>query len=557
MAGREEIWGIEGGLSGARRRRVGGIRPWPRLPWPAGRLLLPLAGTAVAALILLVPAYLLVRTAGAETGALQTLAGANTWAILLNTVGMAVAVTLASAAIAVPAAWLTIRTDLPARRIWAILLALPLVLPSYVTAYIYLTLLAPKGLLQQALQPLTGLERFPSFIGFPGAFLTLTLAAYPFIFLPVRAALQRLDPSLLEAARSLGLGPWAAARRVVLPHLRPALAGGSLLVALYVLRDFGAVTMWQYSTFTRVIYNRYLSYRLDVAAALALVLVILTVAIVISESRLRGAARYERLSAGVARRARPVSLGRWRWPALLFLGGVVTAGLILPALTLAFWFGRGIAAEGARSLLETSALLGPAWNSLSVSFLAALLVSAAALPITVLAVRRSSRLSNLVERIAYTSYALPGVVVALALVFFGINYLPSLYQTLPLLLLGYIILFVPQALGAQRASLLQVTPSLEEAARSLGARPFAVFRRVTLPLLRPGLLAGGALVFLTAMKELPAALILSPLGYATLATQIWTTINEAFFARAAVPSLLLLLLSSLPLAFITLRDKTG
>ena len=184
-----------------------------------------------------------------------------------------------------------------------------------------------------------------------------------------------------------------------------------------------------------------------------------------------------------------------------------------------------------------------------------MLVSAAALPVAVLAVRRSSRLSALFERVAYTSYALPGIVVALALVFFGINYLPALYQTLPLLLLAYVILFVPQALGAQRNALLQVTPSLEEAARSLGARPSRVLRRVTLPLLRPGLLAGGALVFLTAMKELPAALILSPLGYSTLATQIWSTINEAFFARAAVPSLLLLLLSSLPLAYITLRDN--
>ena len=147
------------------------------------------------------------------------------------------------------------------------------------------------------------------------------------------------------------------------------------------------------------------------------------------------------------------------------------------------------------------------------------------------------------------------VFVALALVFFCLNYASSLYQTLPVLLLAYLILFLPQAMGAQRASLLQVTPSLEEAGRSLGSRPSEVLRRITLPLLRSGLLAGALLVFLTSMKELPAALILSPMGYTTLSTQVWTNINEAFFARAAAPALLLLLLSSLPLAIMTSRDS--
>jgi iron(III) transport system permease protein len=177
------------------------------------------------------------------------------------------------------------------------------------------------------------------------------------------------------------------------------------------------------------------------------------------------------------------------------------------------------------------------------------------LPVAVLVVRRPSRLSRAIERLTYVSFALPGIVVALALVFFGIQYANSFYQTVPMMLLAYLVLFLPQAVGAQRTSLLQISPGLEEAARSLGKRPAAVFRRVTFPLAVPGVLAGGALVFLTCMKELPATLILSPLGFATLSTQIWSNINEAFFARAAAPALLLLLLSSLPLALLTLRDK--
>jgi iron(III) transport system permease protein len=177
-----------------------------------------------------------------------------------------------------------------------------------------------------------------------------------------------------------------------------------------------------------------------------------------------------------------------------------------------------------------------------------------ALPVVILAVRRPGRLSRLFEHVAYAGFALPGIVVALAFVFFGIQFLPSLYQTLPMLLAAYVILFLPQAIGAERASLLQVAPALEEAGRSLGRHPLSVLRRVTLPLIRPGLVGAGLLVCLTAMKELPATLILSPLGFSTLSGQVWTNIGEAFFARAALPTLALLMISSIPLAWLTLKE---
>jgi iron(III) transport system permease protein len=178
-----------------------------------------------------------------------------------------------------------------------------------------------------------------------------------------------------------------------------------------------------------------------------------------------------------------------------------------------------------------------------------------ALPIAILVVRRPGKISTLFERLTYASYALPGIVVALAFVFFGINYAQPLYQTLPMLLLAYVILFIPQALGAQRSSMLQLSAGLEEAGRSLGKRPSTVLRTITLPLVKPGMAAGLILVFLTCMKELPATLILSPLGFSTLSTQVWGSISEAFFARAAAPALLLLLLSSIPLAWMTLRER--
>jgi iron(III) transport system permease protein len=535
------------------RRTIAVVHSW--------RFLLILAAGAITALVLLVPLYLVIRGFGAGAEAVGTLFSPRTFQMLVNTLLLAVAVTCGAAALAIPLAWLTTITDLPGRRLWGVLVVLPLILPSYVVAFIHVSLLSPKGLAQQLLEPLFGVERLPNFYGFPGAFLVLTLITYPYILLTVRGAIQRLDPSLIEAARSLGLSPWGAFWRVTLPHLKPAVLAGSLLVILYVLRDFGAVTMLQYNTFTRIIYNRYQSYQLDMAALYATVLVLMTLAILYFEQRSRGRARYNRLSAGSSRRLQPTQLGKWKAPALIFTGSTVFFALGLPVITLFYWLWRGWQGQAAASagimgdnLASISELLEPAWYTASASLVAALLTVLLALPIVILAVRRPSRLSRIFERVAYAGFALPGIVVALAFVFFGIQFLPSLYQTLPMLLAAYVILFLPQAIGAQRASLLQVSPALEEAGRSLGRNPLRVLQQVTLPLIRPGLVGAGLLVCLTAMKELPATLILSPLGFSTLSGQVWSNIGEAFFARAAVPTLALLLISSIPLAWLTLRD---
>jgi iron(III) transport system permease protein len=529
--------------------------------WPVSTSLFVFAAAfAVTALILIVPVYLLVRAASAGTATVEILLSARAWVTLGNTLLLAGAVVAATAAISLPLAWLVASTDLPGRRIWGVLAALPLVIPSYVVAYLYVSLLSPRGPVQGWLEPLVGVQRLPAIYGFPGAWLVLTLITYPFTYLTVRAALQRLDPSFLEAARSLGLSPNRAFWRITVPNLRPSLVAGSLLVALYCLRDFGAVSLLQYGTFTRVIYNRYQAYRLDEAAAMALLLVGLAAALLFLDYRSRGRSRYARLSAGCARVRPPTRLGKWKWPALLFVALIVFLSLIVPVGGLVYWFWRGLSQDwlardlGQSNVLSLATLTRPAWNSLVASAAAAALTVALALPVTVLAVRKPGPLSRLLEKLTYTGSALPGIVIALAYVFIGINYARPFYQTLPMLLISYVVLFLPQAVGSARSSLLQVSPKLEEAGRSLGHRPWRVFHRVTLPLVRPGLLAAGAMVFLSAMKELPTTLILSPIGYNTLAVQVWTNISEAFFARAAAPTLLLILLSSVPLALFTLRD---
>ena len=220
-------------------------------------------------------------------------------------------------------------------------------------------------------------------------------------------------------------------------------------------------------------------------------------------------------------------------------------GLVLPLSVLTFWLVRGLAAGEPLRLLWVSA-----WNSAYVSTLAAGIALVAALPVAVLAVRFPGWVATAVERATYLGFALPGIVVALALVFFGANYALFAYQTLAMLVFAYLVLFLPQAVGATRASLLQVSPHLEEVARSLGQSPLRVLLTVSVPLLRPGMSAGAALVFLATMKELPATLLLSPIGFHTLATKIWSATADGFFARAAAPSLLLILVASLPLIWL-------
>lgn len=513
-------------------------------------VLLVLVALLVSGLMLLTPIYLVLRALELGTGALDVLFKVSTVEAFGRTALLAATVTLGSAVIAVPLAWLTTATDLPGRRYWFVATALPLVLPSYVAAYLFISIFGPVGMLQDMLVPL-GITRLPSVYGFFGAFVVLTLLSYPYILLSVRVAYRRLDPSLVEAARSLGYTPRQAFWRVTLPHLRPAIVAGGLLVALYALRDFGAVSMLRYNTFTRIIFVQYQSFSSrSTVAVLSLVLVAMTMLLLYLDLRTRGRGRYERQSAGCAREAELVTLGLWKWPALLFVGTMVFFSLILPALGLGYWLLRGIAGGAA-----LASLWEPALGSLSAAGIAAVVTVIAALPVAILSTRRQTRLSQVVERITYAGFALPGIVIALALVFFGINYARPLYQTLPLLIGAYVVLFIPQAVGTARTSLLQVSSHLEEAGRSLGRTKIAVFRRVTLPLVTPGILAGAALVFLTVMKELPATLILSPLGFRTLPMSVWSSISEAYFAQAAAPSLLLILLSSLPLAFLTLRDR--
>lgn len=485
----------------------------------------------MAVAVALVPLlYLAVRVAGAGADRVGAVLFTDRVAQLTGrSLALAAVVTLGCVVLGVGSAFLVTRTDLPLRRLFGVLAALPLAVPSYVAAYAWL---AGADLVDPALR----------FEGFWPAALVLTLCSYPYVFLPVAAALVGADPAAEEVSRSLGRGGWRTFTGVTLRQVRPAAAAGGLLVALYVLSDFGAVAILRTDTFTRAIFSYFNLGIVDLALVLSTVLVAVTVLVLVGEtSTRRRGARYARLGHGASRPAARLPLGAARVPALAALVAVAGLALGVPGLALVRWAGAGVSRPG--SLAEIGAAAG---GSLWVSLLGAGLTMLLALPIGLLAARAPGPLSTVLERLSYLPHALPGVVIGLSLVFLGVNVLYPLYQSVWLLALAYAVLFLPLAVGAVATAAGQAPAELEQVARSLGRRPLAVFRTITLPLIAPGIGAGAALAFLTCMKELPATLLLRPTGMETLATRLWRHTEVVEYAAAAPYAGLLVVIAAVP-----------
>ncbi len=500
------------------------------------------------ALALVTPAYLILRSFGAYNSFIELMFSAKTISIFLRTFILILLVTFFSLLIALPAAWLTERTDLPFRRTFRVLTSLPLVVPSYVFALILVMFLSPKGMLQDLLEPF-GINKIPEIYGLPGAVLSLSLITFPYVLIPIRAYLARVDISAEEAARSLGYSGFNLFMSVTFPMLRPAIVAGSLLVALYTLSDFGAVALMRYETFTWSIFIQYqTTFNSPNAAVLSLILasfasVILIVFWIADKKR-----EYYRSTPGADNIATLSKLGKWKPLSIFFMFSLVTMSLLLPLAILCYWVIRGVLA-GER----IDSLWAPAANSITVSALAAVLCVLIAVPLAYMSVRQKNRYATVIYQSTYIGFALPGITIALAFVFIVASYITPLYQTVVVLLFAYVTLFVSVTVGSIQASLRQVNPNLEEAASSLGRTPINILLSITVPLLWKGILAGGVLAFLLTMKELPVTLILSPIGFTSLATVIWSASEEAFFAKAAAPALLLVLLSSVPLAIFEVK----
>jgi iron(III) transport system permease protein len=507
----------------------------PISQWWARRRRPPLAllgsATAVALLVLVPLGFLVDQTLAIGWGQVEELLFRHFVAtLLLNTLSLMAVATVACVILGVAVAWVVERTDLPGRRAWAVLAALPITVPAFVTSYSWVSIT-------------------PAVQGFGGAAAIVTLAYYPLVYLPVAAVLRRMDPALEESARSMGLGPWRTFFRVTLPQTRLALLGGGLLVAVHLLSEYGAFAMLRFQTFTTAIYEEYrVSFDGPAASMLATVLILICLILLVTELGLRGRGRYARVDAGTARPAPPLRLGRARWPVTAAVASLVGLALGLPLATLAYWL-----AHGGSSGIEPGPLLAACGASLKLGLGAAALTTLLALPVAILVVRHPSATATSLERAAYLPFALPGIVVALSLIVISIHYLPGIYGTTGLLLVAYAILSLPLALVATRAALAQAPPVHEEVARSLGCRPLRAMGRVTLPLILPGIGAAAALVFLATVTELTATLLLVPIGTQTLATQFWAKASTLSYGAAAPYAVLMVAISALPTYLLTRR----
>jgi len=499
--------------------------------WP----LVSIAGGLIAAGAVLLPlAFLIVEAQQSGWGEVERLLFRHSVAVLLwNTVRLALACTALCAALGVGAAWLVERTDVPLRRMWAVLLVLPLGIPDFVVSFGWVSI-------------------DPSLHGYLPAVMVMTLSLYPLVYLPVASSLANLDGSLEEAARSLGAGPWTVFARVTMRQVWPAVLGGCLLVTLSLLAEYGAFEILQYRTFTVEIFTEFkLGFDAVGACVLSLVLVVLSVGVLAGELALTGRGRSFRPGPGVRRAAPRLALARRRAPALAGLSALAALALGVPLGSLGYWL-----LHGGSSTLPSASILAAVGHTALYSAAAAVLATALAVPVSTLAIRHRNRLTILIERISYLPMALPGLVIALGLVSFSVRYAFALYQSSVELILAYAILFLPLAVVGVRSAMGQASPRLEEVGRSLGHRRSTVFRRITLPLIAPGLGAAFALVFISSSTELTATLLLRPTGVDTLATQFWTYTTNFAYGAAAPYAVLMVAISAVPAYLLSRRMRT-
>ena len=447
--------------------------------------------------------------------------------LVVRSLFLAASVSIASVLISVPAAWLVTRGDIPFRSGWRVLLALPLAIPSYLAAFAWISWR-------------------PSMAGFTGAFVVLTLVTYPYVFLPVCAALSRLNPAIEEIAVIHGRGRSLQLILLAARQVRGSIATGALLVALYVLSDFGAVATMRYDAFTWVIYSSYRSgFNPSRAAILAIVLVLIALVLLFGEKILRGQNESHLSARSVD--ANPRHRVSIKPVAIAYLSTIIIFALAFPIWRVVTWVYR-YGSEDSMADIATAL-----WHSVFFSGLAALATIQLALPIGILAGRYPSRSTTLLEQSTYVTHALPGIVIAISMVFLGVRLLEPIYLRTPLLVIAYVALFLPVAVGSIRSAAEQIPDSLDEVSRSLKLSQWAIVRRVTLPLLAPGLLSAGSLVMLAGMKELPATMLLRPTGSETLATRLWTYTSVSDYAGAGPYALAIIVFVSIPTAIASRR----
>ena len=474
----------------------------------------------------------------------------NVFDLLLNTILLFIFVVISSLILGLLISIILVRFNIPGSKILFTLSVLPLVIPSYIGALTYVSAFSPKGLFVQLFSSL-GINEIAGIDGFFGSWLVLTLFTYPYVLLICSSALRNLDSTVEDAARSLGKNRFNVYTQVVIPRLKKPIIFSGLLVGLYVISDFGAVSLMRYSTLTKAIYSYY-EFNINGDPVIFYSSILIVLALLISFIQ-RGSeeARSAKVS-GTPKISEKTNLSpRSKVLIYTFLSLIIFSGLVLPISVLSYWLIRGLSAGN-----SVRAVFGGVVGSLSVSLLAALFSVVVSTPIIIMVSQYRSKFGNILERIMLALYGLPHISVGVAILFITIKIFPAIYQSFTALIISYLIVFLPQAIGAGQASMEQVKLSYLDASAGLGLSKLKSFYRITLPLIYRGLFAGGALVFLSTMKELPQTLLLRPTGLNTMAIDIWSYASEGLFTQAAFSSFILLAISAIPTYILSTRNLT-
>ncbi|MGE6125514.1 ABC transporter permease [Aeromonas rivipollensis] len=526
-----------------------------------------IAGSWATALLLGLPVLALIFSAFSADGDLfRHLADTVLLDYLGNTSGLVLGVVLFSLLFGVPTAWLVAMCQVPGRRALQWALMLPMAMPSYIVAYVYTDLLDYSGPLQAGLRSLFDWQSpadywFPAIRSLGGAAWVLALVLFPYVYLLARASFLEQSVSLIHSSRLLGCTPWQSFRRLSLPLARPAIMVGASLVAMETLADFATVHFFAINTLTTAIYDTWLGYgSLATAARLSCLMLLAVVLLIALERRSRQRQQVFQKSMGHEQPLRYPLKGASRLLAGLWCWGLVLAGFGLPFVILLDYGVRYF------ELSWTPEFVRFAGNSLLISALTALLAMAIALLLGFFRRLDGGTRSLLPLRIAATGYAMPGTVLAIGVLVpltaldFGLNDLAEwlgmqgpgllLTGTLTAIVFGYLVRFVAIAIGSVESSMGKVSPSLDMAARSLGQGTRGMLRRVHLPLVRRGLFAGAMLVFIESMKELPAALLLRPFNFETLATHVYQFVSDEMLERGALGAIVIVLVGLVPLIWV-------
>jgi len=468
----------------------------------------------------------------------------------INTIALAISVSVFAAVLGTYLAWVTIRTNIRLKKTFTTLFIIPLAIPTYVGALGYIGSLNPQGGLIARSTSLLGVDTPTRIRGFWPALLFLVLFTYPYVFMIVRAKLKRMNPELEESGQLLGHSKFQIFTKITLPQLKASIISGALIVFLYCLSEYGAVQLLGYDTLTRVIYTNFLS-NTFVSSTSSIFLAVIASLVIIYERRY--GVRTTNNSDHKITESVNTNLGRFAILIYLSLLTTIIMTLVIPISSFVYWAFRGYS-QANIDWIEISGLTVRTLLTGTIAGLVTMLIIVPAAQFTL----HSKKFSAKTARLSILmGYATPGVVIALAIVFWNLR-TPGfgwLYQTYPMLIIAYVLHFGSLGLGSAETALKAVPDSLKESARLLNSSNLQRWIKVHIPIMRPGIFSGVGLVLLATIKELPATLKLAPTGFSTLATDIFSASGEGFDAKTGVLSLILIAVSAVLTWFLVLRNQ--